>query len=314
MFNVMNKSELHPLLIVSQYDVDDEPQSISSWRKFWTSKALAERDCLEENVCFVKITLRSINKLDFLDNNDQYLNAILLTTSEPNVSLLRKLISSVVPGGSISVYMKEGKIDSDDILAEITEAFKGNKVEKEHLSPDCVIFTSTVPVSSCKCYTVLNTNECDAKPSGSVWLLEDEDLNNELINEDEIIIAENVILPVKNPCELSDSSNLTSKKRPCKNCTCGLAEASGDSDKNAKSSCGNVVLRFNHILFCYLGDAYRCSTCPYLGLPPFKPGDKIVIDRNLNEKISDLRKEENENHTAEISSVDLHCYGPMMIE
>ncbi|KRX87176.1 Anamorsin -like protein [Trichinella pseudospiralis] len=307
----MDKSKLHPLLIVSQYDVDDEPQSISSWRKFWTTKALAERDCLEENACFFKITLRSITKLDFLDNNGLYLNAVLLTTSEPNVSLLRKLISSVVPGGSISIYVKEGKIESDDILEEITEIFKRNKVEKEHASPDCVIFTSTVPVSSCKRYIVLNifiplfgfiANDSVAKPSGSVWLLEDEDLNNELINEDEIIIAENVILPVKNTCDLSDSSNLTSKKRPCKNCTCGLAETFGDSDKNAKSSCGNVALRFSHILFCYLGDAYRCSTCPYLGLPPFKPGDKIVIDGTLNEKISDLRKEDNENHTAKSST------------
>lgn len=96
-----------------------------------------------------------------------------------------------------------------------------------------------------------------------------------LLNEDEILNEEDKKKP-ETECKPSDGAEKKPKK-PCANCTCGLAdeleaEAKGKTQQQpqeaGKSSCGS----------CYLGDAFRCASCPYKGMPAFKPGEKVTID------------------------------------
>jgi len=103
------------------------------------------------------------------------------------------------------------------------------------------------------------------------------DEDSELIDEDSLLSEEGLKkpqLPVVGDCEVRAS------RKACKNCTCGRAEAEAKVEKleltaeqinNPQSACGS----------CGLGDAFRCGTCPYRGLPPFKPGEKVSLSGNF---------------------------------
>lgn len=107
------------------------------------------------------------------------------------------------------------------------------------------------------------------KDKKSVWKLMTEQEEDFDIEDEEALLDDEEDIVVK-PKE--DCSTETTKKRACKNCSCGLKEMLDSEEKTSvqpnASSCGN----------CSKGDAFRCGGCPYRGLPKFTPGAKPEIE------------------------------------
>lgn len=101
-----------------------------------------------------------------------------------------------------------------------------------------------------------------------------------LIDDDALLLDEDRMRPTTAPPHTASDcgTGATATRRACKNCTCGLAGMGKSGGAVAarppaefKSSCGN----------CSLGDAFRCASCPYLGMPAFKPGEKVLLNARL---------------------------------
>ncbi|KAM0420855.1 hypothetical protein ACHAPT_011385 [Fusarium lateritium] len=130
---------------------------------------------------------------------------------------------------------------------------------------------------------------------GFIDLSDDLD-DDDLIDEDTLMTEDDLLRPINIPPECQPKAG--KRRRACKDCSCGLAErlATEDAQKREEAdkklesvklatddlaeidftvqgkvgSCGN----------CSLGDAFRCDGCPYIGLPPFKPGEEVRLLNN----------------------------------
>ncbi|UPL01063.1 hypothetical protein LCI18_011997 [Fusarium solani-melongenae] len=134
-------------------------------------------------------------------------------------------------------------------------------------------------------------------PAGVGFIDLSDDLDDDdLIDEDTLMTEEDLLRPINIPAECQPKAG--KRRRACKDCSCGLADrlAKEDAEKRAEAdkklesvklatddlaeidftvqgkvgSCGN----------CSLGDAFRCDGCPYIGLPPFKPGEEVRLLNN----------------------------------
>lgn len=107
-----------------------------------------------------------------------------------------------------------------------------------------------------------------------IWTLSAQDIDDEdidILDSDTLLDEEDLRKPDPASLKSDCGTNKAGKKKACKNCTCGLAEEIDQGKipekKTVTSSCGS----------CYLGDAFRCASCPYLGMPAFKPGEKVAL-------------------------------------
>lgn len=118
------------------------------------------------------------------------------------------------------------------------------------------------------------------------WMINvKEEGEEEIEDQDDLLLEEDLAKP--DAASLARPDGVKPKRKACKNCTCGLADGLDvDEDAackpkmtpkkpvdvvNVKSACGN----------CSLGDAFRCSSCPYLGMPAFKPGEKVTLGGSM---------------------------------
>ncbi|KAG5437969.1 hypothetical protein PCANB_000315 [Pneumocystis canis] len=113
----------------------------------------------------------------------------------------------------------------------------------------------------------------------------------ELIDENDLLDPSDLILP-KTQTNLCGS--LSTRKKTCKNCSCSLKQQEIEVTKEIEKmaihlineneledvSFGQPNMLISNCGNCYLGDAFRCSRCPYFGMPAFKPGEKVELQLN----------------------------------
>jgi hypothetical protein len=196
---------------------------------------------------------------------------------------VKHFLRVLAPNGKLVVELD--KSGAGNLNFKRTLVFAGLLDVEQSESGENLVFTakksSWTSNSSVASISIKKKAAAPVATKAPVWNLSGKDLNeDDLELEDEDALLENEQFSVvKKPVAVAADCGPAAKttKKACKNCSCGRAEeeAAAEAAGNAvpvaapaKSACGS----------CYLGDAFRCSSCPFLGQPAFQPGDKVKLE------------------------------------
>ncbi|XP_057527787.1 anamorsin homolog [Amaranthus tricolor] len=198
----------------------------------------------------------------------------------PSAPLLAEMFRIMKPDGKILIHLTElgADLPSDQIISSLERkilvaGFLEPEVIPQQL--DALSGVQSIQVKAKKPSWKIGSS-FSLKASKRLPKVQIDD-DVDLIDEDSLLTEEDLKkpqVPIVGDCEVG------STRKACKNCTCGRAEEEQKVEKlgltmeqldNPQSACGS----------CGLGDAFRCSTCPYKGLPPFKLGEKVLLSDNF---------------------------------
>lgn len=127
--------------------------------------------------------------------------------------------------------------------------------------------------------TKMNLKDKKVEITTGKWTVDPVD--EDMIDEDELLEDEDFERPQIPQVDCSD------KKKACKNCSCGRAEREQEEEKLSREAKMELIRKgvVTGCGSCGLGDAFRCDSCPFLGMPKFVPGQAGGISLELSDDI-----------------------------
>ncbi|KAF9682795.1 hypothetical protein SADUNF_Sadunf05G0145500 [Salix dunnii] len=230
----------------------------------------------------------SLSKLPMDPSSVDIVISIFSSIEFPGDLLLKEIFRVLKPGGTILIYSSQQSVigETDTAISGLQrKLLLGGFLEAEALQPKSVGLSTVIcsfGVKAKKPSWNIGSSFALKKSIKSPVKVQNDDYSD-LIDEDSLLTEEDLKKPQLPPvtkfaCEVGDCE-VGSARKACKNCTCGRAEEEEkvklgltmDQLENPQSACGS----------CGLGDAFRCGTCPYKGLPPFKLGEKVSLSENF---------------------------------